>query len=105
MDRPASQKRPTGHPIAPFKWQRGRFHADNPITYIVSGAHRGKRGQIRKWGLAAWARGEEMIYDVKVSSNENVVVWAADTTITKPGMVVYGGVWWCMVVYGGASLC
>ena len=62
-----------------------------------------------------------MVYFIKVTNKSNVVVWSSDTAIVVDELAQPGplhsativavqagsgsGAWWCMVVYGGVSLC
>jgi hypothetical protein len=57
---------------------------------------------------------DQMVYMINLTTGGNVVVWAADVALVvaeEPGACTaslpaqISGAWWCMVVYGGVSLC
>ena len=136
-DRPASQKRPTGRPSAPFKWNKGP-PGDAQVT-IKWGPDQGKQGVVKRYGFGQ--NEDQMVYMINLTTGGNVVVWAVNVALvvaeepgactaslpahlgppavpkiapTAPGSstnVLRGpasadsGAWWCMVVYGGVSLC
>jgi hypothetical protein len=128
-DRPASQKRPTGQPSAPFKWNTSA-PGDSQVT-IARGKYQGKQGVVNRWGLET--NQDHMVYRVKLTTGGNVVIWAVDVTLnppavpesvpTAPGsstsvltpfvlpaiasseLAAVSGAPSCMVVYGGVSLC
>ena len=82
-DRPASQKRPTGRPSAPFKWNRG-VPGDAQVT-ITWEPDQGKQGVVKRYGFG---QNEEMVYMIKLTTGGNVVVWAADVALVvavEPG--------------------
>lgn len=79
----------TVEPTPPFEWPY-QLRGQTALTYIVSGAHKGKDGHIRKYGfglarLSAETSKRDMVYEIKLTAGPAVVVWAKDTTIEKPG--------------------
>jgi len=114
-DRPAWGQRATRNPKAPYRWSSGK--KGETVVSIECGAHKGKKGVVQQCGWEVG--GEEMVYLIKVTNKSNVVVWSSDTAIVvdelaQPGplhsaTIVVGqagsGARWCMVVYGGVSLC
>ena len=115
-DRPAWGQRATRNPKGPYKWSSGKN--GETVVSIECGAHKGKKGVVQKCGWEI-SGGEDMVYLIKVTNKSNVVVWSSDTAIVvdelaQPGplhsaTIVLGqagsGARWCMVVYGGVSLC
>ena len=104
----------TRNPKAPYTWSKGK-NGDAPVT-IERGTHKGKKGVVQKCGIEA-SGGDHMVYLVKLTNGSKVVDWSSDTAIVvdelaQPGpshsptiMVAGSGARWCMVVYGGVSLC
>ena len=115
-DRPALGQRATRNPKAPYTWSKGK-NGDAPVT-IERGTHKGKKGVVQKCGIEASGE-DHMVYLIKLTNGSKVVVWSSDTAIVvdelaQPGplhsaTIVVGqagsGARWCMVVYGGVSLC
>ena len=117
-DRPGQRQCATRYPKSPYKWNQGK-NGDALVT-IERGTHKGKKGVVQKCGFESSGRdhGEHMVYLIKLNgSDAKVVVWSSDTAIVvdelaQPGpshsptiMVAGSGARWCMVVYGGVSLC
>jgi hypothetical protein len=116
-DRPAWGQRATRDPKGPYRWSSGK--KGETVVSIECGAHKGKKGVVQKCGWEISGGEEDMVYFIKVTNKSNVVVWSSDTAIVvdelaQPGplhsaTIVVGqagsGARWCMVVYGGVSLC
>lgn len=83
FQRPVSE--PTGHIDWPPHLSRGA----KALTYIVSGAHKGKNGLILRYGFSlppgsAETAKKEMVYTIRLTDGPSVVVWADYTTLQKP---------------------
>jgi hypothetical protein len=73
-----------------IEWPPQLFRGAKALAYIVSGAHKGKNGLIRRYGFSlplgsAETTKKEMVYDIKLTSGPSVLVWAEHTTLQKPG--------------------
>jgi hypothetical protein len=115
-DRPARGQRPTRNPKAPYSWSKSK--KGDVLVTIERGQHSGKQGVVQRYGFEA---GGDMVYLINLTNGSNikVVVWPSDTTIVvdklaQPGpshsaTIMIGqdasGARWCMVAYGGVSLC
>jgi hypothetical protein len=83
-------ERPVSEPTARIEWPQQLSRGEKAFTYIVSGAHKGKDGLIRRYGFSlalgsAETTNKEMVYDIKLTTGPSVVVWAKHTTLQKPG--------------------
>jgi hypothetical protein len=75
-------QRPVSEPTGRIDWPHQLSRGEMALTYIVSGAHKGKNGHIRRYGFTAK---KEMVYNIKLTDGPSVVVWAEHTTLQKPG--------------------
>lgn len=86
---PIVVQRPVSEPTGRIDWPRQLSRGAKALTYIVSGAHKGKNGLIVRYGFSLPPGSDEtakkeMVYNIRLTGGPSVVVWADHTTLQKP---------------------
>ena len=82
-------QRPVSEPTGRIDWPHNLSRGAKALTYIVSGAHKGKSGFILKYGFSLPPGSDEnakkeMVYNIRLTDGPSVMVWADHTTLQKP---------------------
>lgn len=82
-------QRPVSEPTGCIDWPPHLSRGAKALTYIVSGAHKGKSGLILRYGFSLPPGSDEtakkeMVYNIRLTDGPSVVVWADHTTLQKP---------------------
>jgi|LauGreDrversion4_2_1035121.scaffolds.fasta_scaffold110546_2 hypothetical protein len=82
-------QRPVSEPTGRIDWPSQLSRGAKALTYIVSGAHKGKSGLILRYGFSLPPGSDEtakkeMVYNIRLTDGLSVVVWTDHTTLQKP---------------------
>ena len=86
---PIGVQRPVSEPTGRIDWPHHLCRGAKALTYIVSGAHKGKSGHILRYGFSLppgsnETAKKEMVYNIRLTGGPSVVVWTDHTTLQKP---------------------
>jgi len=82
-------QRPVSEPTGRIDWPSQLSRGAKALTYIVSGAHKGKSGLILRYGFSLPPGSDEtakkeMVYNIRLTDGLSVVVWTDHTTLQNP---------------------